>query len=459
MESALNFLYYAAVLILSLSILVVLHEFGHYLPAKLFGMRVEKFYLFFDWPRKLFSFKRGETEWGVGLLPLGGYVKIAGIVDENMDEATMSEPAKPWEFRSKPVWQRMIVMLGGVTMNLILGVVIFIGLKYSFGERRIPIAQVNSYGIDVVPGSFAADLGFRPGDRVLNVNGKEPHYLEDLNSASMFLGQDVYVEIERNGQKMKLPIPNDYINKLVSGKKLKGPIFMPNAPAVVHFVEEGGPMPYQKTPAYMGGLRDGDKIQSIDGVEIHSFGEIRGVLATRKGKALDVLVDRKGEQLHQTVQLDQTGMLGIVSDLEKLIKPEVVQYSPGEAVVVGTTTAFTAIGDNIRGLGKVFRGDADASKSVAGPVKLGKILGDSLSANGIYGYLSLLGMLSMVLAFMNVLPIPALDGGHVVFLLIEGITRREPSLKTRMVIQQIGMVILLCLTVLILVNDIFLSNL
>ena len=458
LENALQFLYYAGVLILSLSILVVLHELGHYLPAKWFGMRVEKFYLFFDWPRKLFSFKRGDTEWGVGVLPLGGYVKISGILDENMDKDTMSKAPEPWEFRAKPVWQRLIVMVGGVAMNLLLGIVIFIGLKYSFGDRRIPLEQL-TYGIDVSPGSVADDLGFKTGDRILRVAGQQPRYLEDLNSANLFLGSNVKVEVDRAGQPVTIAIPNDYINKLVSGKRLKELIFRPNGPAVVEYAKEMPSPGWKETVAYKAGLREGDRILKIDTVSIGSFGEIRNALATRKGKTFPVEVQRGAERLTLPVSMDDKGLLGIVMNLETLLKPEEIQYGLGESVVVGTGAAFTAIGDNIRGLGKVFKGEADASKSVAGPVKMGKILGDSLSNNGIYGFLSLLAMLSMVLAFMNILPIPALDGGHVVFLLIEAVTRREPSLKTRMVVQQIGMILLLGLTVLILVNDIFLSHL
>jgi len=449
MELLKDFLYYVVLGIAMLSILVTIHELGHFLPARWFGMRVDKFYLFFDWPRKLFSFKRGVTEYGVGMLPLGGYVKIAGIIDESMDKEHIKQPPQPWEFRSKPVWQRIIVMVGGVTMNILLGIAIFIAIKFIWGEQRLPLAEMK-HGILVGKGSMAEELGFKTNDKILNVNGNQVLYLDELNSPNLFVGSDIVVNVERQGKTEAIHIPNNFINRL-SEAGSQNPVFAVNPPAKVLFSND---IPYKDMAGYKAGLRDGDVIVGIDSLPVSSFGDIVALLPTKKGQTIDLIVDRNGEKLTLKPTLDSTGKLGFGPDMSGF-KTETVSYGFFGAITAGTSAAFSSLITNMKGFGKIFSGDADLSKSVQGPIKIFKILGDQSKGAGWIAFLSITAILSMWLAFINILPIPALDGGHLVFLLIEAVTGREPSLKVRMIAQQIGMVLLLGLMVAILFNDIF----
>lgn len=445
METITNFLYYAGLLILGLSILVVWHELGHFLPAKWFGMQVEKFYLFFDWPRKLFSFKKNNTEYGVGMIPLGGYVKISGIVDESMDTDFAATPPQPWEFRAKPVWQRFIVMAGGVIMNVILGVFIFWMVKYAVGDYKIPISNLK-YGIDVAPGSFAEDLGFKSYDRLLTFNGKPVQYLDEVSNPNILLEQDAYFEVLRDGQNVRINIPNDFIDKFSDQKNKQTPfLFLPNTEPIVLVVE--------KSPASNAGLKDGDKITQIDSFPIKTFTDIRQAVNKRANQLIEVNYIRDNQSFTAKIQLDSTAKLGIAQN-DSSISVETIQYSIFGAFVPGLTAAFSTVTDNIKGLRKIATGEASAGKSMAGPVKIAKMIGKNFEKSGWLGFWSITGALSMVLAFMNILPIPALDGGHIVFLLIEGITGKEPSLKVRMIAQQIGMIILLALMAFVVINDI-----
>jgi regulator of sigma E protease len=439
--------------IASLSLLVFIHELGHFLPARWFGMRVDKFFLFFDWPRKLFSFKRGGTEYGVGLLPLGGYVKINGMIDESMDKSWVQKPPQPWEFRAKPVWQKAIVMVGGVTMNVLLAWAIFTGLNLGYGDVRNPIGTLR-YGLDAAPGSPAEALGFRPGDQIVSVSGRPIQYLEDLNSAEVFLGTDVVVEVRRAGQPATVQIPNDFVNVLAERGATGGPIFMPNAPAIILFDTTNTLGDHTLTAAYRAGLRLGDTILRIDSVAVGSFGEIRPVLAGRGGDTLLVEVMRGGEVYPLPVALDSTARLGVLPDYSYLFGTEErVTYGIGAAIGKGWTDSWRSLSDNLRGFGKVLSGDADVTKSVQGPVGIFKTLGTATISRGWEPFWRITAILSMWLAFINLLPIPALDGGHLMFLGIEAVIGREPSLKFRMIAQQIGMFLLLGLMAFIIFND------
>ncbi len=442
----LDFLYYALILIAGLSILIVVHELGHYLPAKLFGMRVEKFFLFFDWPRKIFSFKRGGTEYGIGMLPLGGYVKIAGIIDESMDTEHVNAPVQPWEFRAKPVWQRIIVMVGGVTFNVILGILIFSSIRMQTGEVRIPMTSLQQYGIMVPPASVGDDLGFKNGDIVKSFKGEPMLYIPSASETlSMLIDHDGYFEVVREAKPIRIEIPNDYIKKLSGERKREPLLFIPNAPAIVANGDS-------TKAGYKAGLRDGDKVLAIGADSIRSFGHMRAALQKHKNASVVLHIVRNNEPLALTANLDSTGILGIKYD-EAFLVTERHQYNFFQALVPGTKMAFSVVTDQLKGFGKMFRGDVEVGKSVAGPGKIAKFLGDNTRESGLLGFWYVCGLLSMVLAFMNILPIPALDGGHLVFLLVELVTGREPSVKVRMAAQNVGFFLLLALMAFVLFND------
>lgn len=445
MENIGSIAYAAFLLILSLGILVFIHELGHFLPAKWFGMRVEKFYLFFDWPKKLWSVVKNGTEYGIGILPLGGYVKISGIVDESMDTDFASKPAEPWEFRAKPVWQRFIVMVGGVTMNLILGILIFSFIKFYYGEAKTPLNELKQ-GVEVVPGTLMDSLGFNTGDRILTFNGEPVKYLEDIATPAIFLNSDASFQVLRNNETLSIKIPNDYLKKFLEKKKENSVFFLPAYSNKI--------LVLPKYPAANAGIQNGDKILQIDTVLINLFSDIKRTIKPFAGKQVKIQVERAGQVLSFEVSLGKDGVLGVKPD-DSDIPVERFRYGLLSALGPGTAAAFGTLSDNIKGISKVAKGEVDASKSVAGPLKIGAILSEQVEKNGWLSFWVITGSLSMWLALINILPIPALDGGHVVFLLMEAVTGKEPSLRVRMIAQQIGMYLLLGLMVLVLLNDFF----
>jgi regulator of sigma E protease len=444
MDSVLNILFQVFLLIAALSILVLIHELGHFLPAKWFGMRVEKFYLFFDWPRKLWSIKHKDTEYGIGLIPLGGYVKIAGIIDESMDTEFIGKPAEPWEFRAKPVWQRFIVMVGGVTMNLILGILIFSFIKFYYGEAKLPVEGLKN-GIEVPKGSITEEMGFKNGDKLLTFNGQPIKYLEDVANPSILLNSNSFFEVIRNDETLKIQVPNDALRKFINKKKENPTLFLPAYKSKVKVLP--------KTVAEKSGIQTGDEIIQIDTVKIHLFSQIRETLKQYADKEVNIIVKRGEKTIQFKVKLENKPVLGVVPNEE--LPVERTKYDPISSLKPGTLAAFSTLNDNLKGISKIFKGEADVSKSVAGPLKIGAILGEQVEKIGWLGFWVITGSLSMWLALINILPIPALDGGHVIFLLIEAITGKEPSLKVRMIAQQIGMYLLLGLMIIVLLNDFF----
>jgi regulator of sigma E protease len=433
----------AGQLILGLSILVGLHELGHLVAAKVFGMRVEQYSIGF--PPKIFGVKYGETEYAVGAIPLGGYVKISGMVDESLDTEHLNQEPQPWEFRAKPAWQRLIVMMGGIIVNVITGILIFVFMLYINGESYLPVSEVK-YGI--VAYDLAKDLGLQTGDKIVKVNGRSINDFSDVRSSEVFLGRDSYYTVDRNGQLMDIHIPNDFIEKL-SDKKGAGTFLEPAEPFMVGKVKKG-------YPAEKAGLQEGDRILEANGTPIRFFHEFQALLQANRNKEVALKVDRNGQTLNLKVNVieDEKSKNAVIGfNPKSLLKRETIEYSFGESLVKGTQQAFGVVFDNIRGFGKIFRGDVSLSKSVSGPIGI---------AQGIFGgdwiwerFFYALGLLSMVLAFMNFLPIPALDGGHVTFLMYEIISGRSPSDKFLEVSQKIGMVLLLSLMVFAVFNDIF----
>ncbi len=429
----------AAQLILGISILVILHEFGHYLAAKAFGIKVEKFYLFFDaWGVKLLSFKRGDTEWGIGWLPLGGYVKIAGMIDESMDKEAMKQPAQPWEFRSKPAWQRLIVMIGGVVVNILAGVMIFAMMSYHYGEKYILNSSVKN---GIVPSEMAKEIGFQTGDKLLSVNGKTITRFEDALKIEHVLGDEVNYVVNRNDSEVNVKLPKDFIKKFSNAK---ADFFLPR----MHFFVS------EITPGYhaeKAGLKVNDVIIRVDSQNFEFFDEFQQILKSKSGQEVEFGILRDNLPIVIKINVDETGKVGFKPDSKDFLY-ETVQYSFFGSFPAGWNKAVETIDAQIRGWGKIFNGDIAVNKAVQGPIGIAKFYGGEWIWARFWLFTALI---SLGLAFMNILPIPALDGGHVIFLLVEMLIGRPLSEKFLERAQYAGMIILLTLMVLIFGNDIW----
>ena len=429
-----------AQMILGLSILVGLHEFGHLLAAKLFGMRVEQYSIGF--PPRIFKFNYGDTVYSIGMIPLGGYVKIAGMIDESLDLKSMKEEPKPYEFRSKPAWQRLIVMTGGILMNVITGIIIFIIMVYSFGESYISKNEVNKAGI--VSYSLGREIGLKTGDKIIRINGHDYEKFADLTNPDNLLDDGAFYTVVRGKDTLNVYIPGDFIEKISTLKTSDTTGFIdPIFRFRVGEIEKG-------SGADLGGLKKGDRIVSIRGVRTEYYHEMKEVLMQSKGDSVKVMVERKGTILPLTIQVSREGILGFhpVSELDL----SNVQYSLWQAIPIGTERAFSIVFINVKAFGKIITGQLDFRKSISGPIGIAKTFGGTWDW---YRFWNLVGLLSMILAFMNFLPIPALDGGHVMFLTFEIISGKKPSDKFMEVSQKVGMVILLSLMVFVIFNDIF----
>ncbi len=433
---------------LGLSLLVIVHELGHFIPAKLFGMRVERFFIFFDWPTALWSFRYKETVYGIGVLPLGGYVKIAGMVDESLDTEHLQLPPKPWEFRAKPTWQRLIVMAGGVTMNALLAVIIFACFHYFLGTVQTPIKQL-PYGIDVYPGSPAEQIGLKTGDIPIALNGKPITYLEEIqNAATLALEDQLTITVVRDGDTLTIEVPPARLRALREKlHELPALAFYPNPPAYVSVVDSS-------YPAAKAGIQPGDKILAINGEKVESFGHLRTLLKKYKeNDTLHISVERKNQVFTFSVVLNKEKKLGVAPDFSKI--PTVrVRYSLGRSIWEGCKSAVDVLVKNYKGFRQMIRGELEVGKNLAGPIRIAKVFKQQYERGGWLAFWHLVAMFSVILAFVNLLPIPALDGGHIVFLLVEMVIRRPVPDKVRIAAQQIGLIILLILTALILINDI-----
>lgn len=424
-------------LLLGLSILVGLHELGHLLTAKMFGMRVEKFSIGF--PPKIAGFQYGETEYSIGAIPLGGFVKISGMVDESMDSDQMAGEPQPWEFRSKPAWQRLIVMLGGIIVNVVTGIVIFVCLVYNNGETYYSSDQVIEHGI--VSYDIGQSIGLQTGDKILDINGEPYEAINDLTSGSALLSENGYYTVDRGGEIIKVDIPRGFINSFNSKESFTRFVYL-RFPFELEEVDKGG-------PADKAGITPEDKILSVNGQPIVYFDELQSVLADSKSKQADFkLLRNSNDTIHTRVDVSDMGTIGIRrSDTIEMVQRK---YSFGESITEGTTKAFTAVIVNAKAMGKMFTGEV-STKNVSGPIGMAKIYGDTWDWTKFW---SITGLISMILAFMNFLPIPALDGGHVVFLLYEMISGRAPSDRFLENAQKVGMVILLALMVFAIGNDV-----
>jgi regulator of sigma E protease len=427
-------------LLLALSILVILHEFGHYITARWFKCRVEKFYLFFDPWFSLVKKKVGETEYGIGWLPLGGYVKISGMVDESMDKEALKLPPQPHEFRSKPAWQRLIIMLGGVIMNVLVAFLIYAMVLWVWGETRTPMSSLKN-GISI-QNKQIKDLGFKNGDKIIAINGKAIVYFDELMEKIIVGTKDRVVDLERNGEKMQITIPTKFLNEVIENRKAARGFVGPRLPPIV------GKLFDKKDTlnAYKAGIREGDILIAADSTPINFYDDIASAIENKKDKNVVFKLLRGKDTLKFNEIIDCNGKAGIsMLDPEKytalgVYKIDTTSYTFLQSLPAGVTKAVKSLTSYVDQFKMLFKPETGAYKGLGGFKGM---------TNGLPGkwdwetFWTFTAFISIALAFMNLLPIPALDGGHVVFTLYEMITGRKPNEKFLEYAQIVGMVLLL----------------
>jgi len=431
--------------LLSLSLLIILHELGHFIPAKMFKTRVEKFYLFFDVKYSLLKKKIGETEYGIGWLPLGGYVKIAGMIDESMDKEQMALPPQPWEFRSKPAWQRLIIMLGGVTVNFILAFIIYIGMAFVYGDSYIANADMKD-GL-LIENQAMIKAGFKTGDKIIAVDGEKIIRFDKEISSKVVLAKEVV--IERAGKEQTITMPNDFVDQL--SKLEKAPLVMIRSPFAISEVP---------SESVNKELKSKDILISLNGQQTRYVDQAKTILLNNKNKTISAIVLRDEKQVPLQVKVNAEGKLGVqlgglgIESLEKLGYYTVThqKYSFMESIPFGIQKGK----DQLVGYGKqlkmIFNPETKAYKQVGGFKAIFDIFPSSWSWEVFW---SITAILSIMLGVMNLLPIPALDGGHVMFLLFEIVSGKKPSDKFLENAQMVGFVLLISLLLFANGNDIY----
>jgi len=432
-----DILSYALQLILSLSILVVLHEFGHYLPAKWFKTRVEKFYLFFNPKFSLFKKQIGETEWGIGWIPFGGYVKIAGMIDESMDKDQMQQPAQPWEFRSKPAWQRLIIMVGGVTVNFLLGIFLFAMIMFVWGQTYVKTEDAK-YGIAV--DSMGMKLGLMDGDLVLAADTVKMEKVESgLLVKEIILNNAKEITVQRNGETLKLPVFPQFSHEVTKYENKGKALYFLRVPFSMKSVTKDG-------NAAKAGLLDNDKILSVAGKPAEYLHDFRRVLSDNKGKNLDFTILRNNtDTITLPIQVNEQGTIGIALEShEKHMNISRQTYGIGSALGKGWSMSINFLGDQIKAFGQMFSGKIKAKDNLGSVFSIATMFDAGWNWEQFW---RITASLSILLAFFNLLPIPALDGGYVLFLLWEIIAGKAPNDKFMEVVTYIGFLILITLMI------------
>jgi len=426
--------------LLSLSILVILHEFGHFLFARLFKTRVEKFYLFFNPWFSLFKVKKGETEYGIGWLPLGGYVKISGMIDESMDKEAMKLPPKPYEFRSKPAWQRLLIMIGGVLMNFLFALIIYIGVLYAWGEEYLPTSEAR-FGI--VVGETGEKIGLKTGDKILSVDGE---YIENFMKIipTVVLDDASFIQLERDGEKVDIEITDSDLALLLKSKNVMGVRFP------FDFVVDGF---FKNSPGKEAGIQIGDRLLGINGEVFQFRDEFDDVLSANKGEKINLDVLRNGQKVTIPIGLNENASIGIKNrnTLEGVFKFKTIRYGFLESIPAGISKGVQTTKDYLKQFKLFFKPETKAYESLGGFITIGSIFPESWDWQSFW---TMTAFISIILAIMNLLPIPALDGGHVMFLLFEIITGRKPGEKFLEYAQITGMILLLALVLYANFNDI-----
>lgn len=426
--------------IIIIGVLVLVHELGHFLSAKLFKMRVDRFSIGF--PPRAFGKKIGETDYCVSWLPIGGYVKIAGMIDESLDTEHLNRPAEPWEFRAKPIWQRVIVISAGVIMNIILAVFIFWGLSFFKGKTQYAVTSVGYVEV----GSPAEKAGFYSEDKITSVNNNEVKTWEDVIRSIYFesLTNDVHVRIERNGQSQMITLPRGVLGS--GGEPNLG--LVPSGIATkVQTVESG-------KPAQKIGLKPGDEFVKINDKYVFFTSDVLKQISANPNKTITLEWKRNGQLMSSYITPNESGRIGIA--MTGTFQGPIITESYGifESFAIGVTDLTNYTAAYVVGLGQIITGKLKFAESVGGPIKIAELASQS-AKEGADRFFALMAMLSIGLAIINIFPFPALDGGHILFLIYEAIFRKEVPNKIRIVLQQAGMVILLGLMVFIIYNDIF----
>jgi regulator of sigma E protease len=430
----------ASQLILSLAILVIFHELGHFIAARIFKVRVESFYLFFNPWFSLFKYKYGETTYGVGWLPLGGYVKIAGMIDESMDREQMKKPPQPWEFRSKPAWQRLIIMVGGVTVNIILAFAIYIAILTVWGDRYLPAEEVK-YGIVASP--LAEEMGLQTGDRIVALDGEPAGDFYKI-PVNIILDNVQTVSVMRNGELVQVDIPDGFVTRLLQQRE-------------PGFISERYPFEIYaftaNSPGEEAGMEKGDRIISLNDKPLPYFDQFRAAIQEFKNQTVNVGVVRNADTLTLAVDVPEAGLIGVVpvQQLDQLFNLKTREYNIIEAIPAGISKGYYGIGSYLKQLRLLFSPKTKAYESVGGFITIGSIFPSVWNWQAFW---ELTAFLSIMLAVLNILPIPALDGGHVIFLFYELISGRKPHDKVLEYAQVVGMILLLALVIFANANDV-----
>ena len=424
-------------LLLSLSILIVLHELGHFIPAKLFGTRVEKFYLFFDVKYSLFKKKIGETVYGIGWLPLGGYVKISGMIDESFDKEQMQKPPQPWEFRSKPAWQRLIIMLGGVTVNLLLGFFIYMMVLFVWGKETLPQENIP---LGLEPTALIQEIGFEKGDKILDVDGKKLDYVLDINKM-LLLRPVEKIKVEKlDGSISEINIPENIGNDIFQSGQINSfvPLFSATIDSIVI-----------DSPALYSGMQSGDKIVSINNEIIYDYTSFTNWLANNSDDIIDVVVERDASNYTLSIDRNDDGTIGVIKTNGGI---ETINVKLGlvDSIKQGFDYGYWTLYEYVAGFSFIFT--KKGAQQLGGFGTIGNLFPAKWDWKGFWLSTALI---SIILAFMNVLPIPALDGGHVMFLIYEMITGKRPSDKFMEVSTMIGFFLLIALVLYANGNDLF----
>lgn len=415
--------------ILSFSILVILHELGHYLPAKFFKCRVEKFYLFFNPWFSLWKKKIGETEYGLGWIPFGGYVKIAGMIDESMDKEQMNQPAQPWEFRSKPAWQRLIIMVGGVVVNVILAIVIFIGITWVWGEEQLPVKNLK-YGVHV--DSLAKTIGLQDGDNVVGIDGQPIVNFGTLES-EMVLKEAKKLQVIRNGSQIDLDIPEHFSKTIVKQKKFAGMI-IPRYPVIIDSVGKSATITN-------GELRKGDTLIAINNQPCPYYNDFDAIKKRYSDSLVTLSLIRGADTVQVKALINNKGSIGFFAvSPYSILGTVTTEYTLLQSVPIGFNHCWETLDKYVTGIKQIFTGKVNASDSLGSVISIGNTF------PGVWDwerFWTLTGIFSIVLAFMNILPIPALDGGHALFTIYEMISGRKPGDKFMEYAQMAGMILLM----------------
>ncbi|MFT4754756.1 MAG: regulator of sigma E protease [Salibacteraceae bacterium] len=437
-----EFLIKALGLIMSLSILVILHELGHFIPAKLFGVRVEKFYLFFDPWFSLFKFKKGDTEYGIGWLPLGGYVKLSGMIDESMDTEQLAQEPQPWEFRTKPAWQRLIIMVGGVTVNVLLSILIYAMILFTWGKAYLP-ANEAVYGVDTSP--YMTEIGFNSGDKIVGLNDNP--ITDDMTYRDIFLelmlDDDITsVSVLRNEEKVIIPIPENFKAQVLTRKE-RSP-FTERIPFIADSI-------LPDSPAQKAGLLKGDEFQTMNGAKAKYYIDFVKAAQANKGNLVDMTVLRNGVPVTVAITISEKGKVGVGNKSPaSYFEFETKSYSFLSSIPAGYKEATLTLTNYVRQMKLIFT--KEGASQLGGFGTIGNLFPAQWNWQRFWG---LTAFLSMVLAFMNILPIPALDGGHVIFLLYEMVTGKEPGEKFMEYAQMSGIFLLVGLMLFANGNDLW----